>query len=205
MEGSTSNLELQRKSCRVVVGIEGVKDGKVVRFLPKDFNFLSCLETLSSDGFRYYAIIHDKDNGEYRHIHLVLLASKTLRLKQFMNCVADAFKCDVSNVSVRETSDIKKNIQYLVHKNENDKKYKYPYENVMTNGNMKDLLTILEADTENFDELISSESLVDCVKYSNNFMELYFKLGYKFIDGHIRVIRMLAKQYHPDWIENGVI
>ena len=59
--GESSNLDLQRKSCRVVIGIEGVKEGRVCRFLPKDFDFKKSLDTLASDGFRYYAIIHDKD------------------------------------------------------------------------------------------------------------------------------------------------
>lgn len=200
MEEKSSNLELQRKSCRCVIGIEGVKDGCVSRFLPKDFNLLKCLEGLSSDGFRYYAIIHDKDNNEYKHIHLVLLSSKTLRLKQFLNSVADNFGCDISNISVRETTNITKNIQYLIHKNENESKYKYEISEVFSNDSPKNLLSILQSDEDCFDELVSSESLVDCIRYSENIMQMYFKLGYKFINNNIRVIRLICKQYHEDWL-----
>ena len=60
MEGS-SNLELQRKNCRVVIGLEGVVDGRVCRFVPNNFDFLKSLEMLASDGFRYFAILHDID------------------------------------------------------------------------------------------------------------------------------------------------
>lgn len=200
MDEKSSNLDLQRKSARLVVGITGEKDGKVCRFLPKDFNLLDSLEILSSDGYRYFAIIHDKDETEYQHIHLVLLSTKTLRLKQFMNSVCDAFGCDVNNVSVRETTNITKNIQYLIHKNENETKHKYNVEEVFYNCPSKEFLSIMESDENLYDELVSSESLVDCVRYSTSMMDMYYKLGYKFINNNIRVIRFICKQYHPEWL-----
>lgn len=202
MENVSSNLELQRKSCRVVIGIEGVKDGRVCRFLPKDFDFQSCLDSLSSDGFRYYAIIHDKDASEYRHIHLVLFSTKTIRLKQFLNSCVDAFQCDVTNVSVRETSNVVKNIQYLIHKNENDTKFKYSIDDIKTNGNIQDLNVMLKSDENQFDELISSENLVDMIKESKTFMDLYYKLGYKFVNNNLRTIKLLCSYIHPFWFRD---
>lgn len=199
MEGNVSKLELQRKSCRLVVGIEGVKDGKVTRFLPKDFDLLKVLNTLSSDGFRYYAIIHDKDEGEYKHIHLVLISSKTLRLKQFFNAVVDAFNCDTDNVSIRETTNLTANIQYLVHKNEGDKKHHYDYEEVLSNDDTKSLLSILQDDNVVLDDLVSTESLIDIIKFSNNRVQIICKLGYKFYNSNNRVIMDLMREYHPNW------
>lgn len=196
----SSNLDLQRKSCRVVIGLEGVIDGRVCRFVAKDFNLLKSLEMLSSDGYRYYAIIHDKDETEYKHVHLVLFASRTLRLKQFLNSCVDAFSCDVVNVSVRETTDIKKNIQYLIHKNENDTKHKYDVSEVFSNAPTKEVMSIFQSDENYFDELVSSEGLVDCVRFSDSIMDMYYKLGYKFINNNIRVIRLICKQYHEDWL-----
>ena len=202
MQEVSSNLELQRKSCRIVIGIEGVKDGRVCRFLPKDFNFQSCLDTLSSDGYRYYGIIHDKDASEYKHIHLVLFSTKTLRLKQFLNSCVDAFGCDSSNVSVRETSNVVKNIQYLIHKNENSDKYKYSISELKTNGDLKDLHSILSSDENQFDELVSSEGLVDAIKNSKTFMDLYYKLGYRFVNNNLRLIKLLASYIHPFWFKD---
>lgn len=201
----SSNLDLQRKSCRVVIGIEGVKDGHVCRFLPKDFNFMHSLDILSSDGYRYFGIIHDKDETEYKHIHLVLCATRTLRLKQFLNSCVDAFGCDASNISVRETSNLTKNVQYLIHKNEGDDKHKYKMEEVMSNAPSNELLQILQSDENNYDDLISTESLVDIVHFATNPTNLLFKLGYKFFNNNIRVIRMIVKIYHPDWIESGLL
>lgn len=201
MDEKSSNLDLQRKSARIVVGIEGVKDGIVKRFLPKDFNILNALDTLSSDGYRYFAITHDKDD-EYKHIHLVLLSSKTLRLKQFLNSVVDAFGCDIENVSVRETTNLTKNIQYLIHKNENEDKHKYDVSEVLSNAPSKDVLSILQSDENLYDELISSESLVDIVRFSHSMMDMYYKLGYKFINNNTRVIRFICKQYHPEWLDD---
>lgn len=201
----SSNLDLQRKSCRVVIGLEGVKDGRVCRFVPKDFDFLKSLETLSSDGFRYYAIIHDKDETEYKHVHLVLFSTKTLRLKQFLNSCVDAFGCEAVNVSIRETTNVVKNIQYLIHKNENDTKHKYDICEVMSNAPSKEVLSVLQSDENNYDELISSEGLVDIVKFSENVMDMYYRLGYKFINNNIRVIKMVCRIYHPDWLENNLI
>lgn len=201
MEGQSSNLDLQRKSCRCVIGLEGVKDGRVCRFLPKDFDIKTALEGLSSDGFRYYCILHDKDEGEYRHYHLVLFSTKTLRLKQFLNACADNFRCDVENVSVRETTNVQKNVQYLIHKNENDTKHKYSIDEVYTNDDEKSLKSILSSDENQYDELISSENLIDIVRNSHSIIEMYCKLGYKFVNTYRNVIRILCKQYHPDWVD----
>lgn len=201
----SSNLDLQRKSCRVVIGLEGVKDGRVCRFVSKDFNFLKSLEMLSSDGYRYYAIIHDKDETEYKHIHLVMFSTKTLRLKQFLNSCVDAFGCDAVNVSVRETTNVVKNIQYLIHKNENETKHKYGIEELMSNAPSKEVLSILQSDENNYDELVSSESLVDIIRFSENVIDMYYKLGYKFINNNVRVIKIICKQYHPDWVDGGLL
>lgn len=198
----SSNLDLQRKSCRVVIGIEGVKDGRVCRFLPKDFDFAKCLDSLSSDGFRYYGIIHDKDDSEYKHIHLVLFSTKTIRLKQFLNACCDAFSCDVDNVSVRETTNVVKNIQYLIHKNENESKHKYSIDEVFTNDNKSDLNTLLGSEDNSYDELVSTENLVDTIKNANSAMDMIFKLGFKFVNNNHRIITTIVNVYHSDWIPN---
>lgn len=200
--GESSNLDLQRKSCRVVIGIEGVKEGKVCRFLPKDFDFKVALESLASDGFRYYGIIHDKDTSEYKHIHLVLFSTKTLRLKQFLNACCDAFNCDCDNVSVRETTNVNKNIQYLIHKNENDSKYKYDTKEVFSNAPQDEFDGVFKTDENTYDELVSTESLIDTVVSCKNPTELVVKLGFKFVNNNYRILTLLIKTYHDDWIPN---
>lgn len=199
-----SNLDLQRKSARIIVGVNGLLNGKVVSFLPKDFNLLNSLEILSSDGFRYYAIIHDKDKTEYKHIHLVLVSSKTLRFKQFVNSVSNAFNCSTDNVSIRETTNLISNIQYLVHKNEtNANKFHYPYECLFSNDTTENVLSILQDDNNTYDDLVSTESLFDIVRLSSNRANIIIKLGYKFYNSNYRVINDLIKIYHYDWLENG--
>lgn len=200
--GDSSNLDLQRKSCRVVIGIEGVKDGRVCRFLPKDFVFKNALESLASDGFRYYGIIHDKDTSEYKHIHLVLFSTKTLRLKQFLNACCDAFNCDCDNVSVRETTNVNKNIQYLIHKNENETKFKYSIKEVYTNAPTDEFNGVFSTDENTYDELVSTESLIESIKSSKNPTDLVCKLGFKFVNNNYKIITLFVKTYHCDWIPN---
>ena len=201
MEGS-SNLELQRKNCRVVIGLEGVVDGRVCRFVPNNFDFLKSLEMLASDGFRYFAILHDKDATEYKHVHLVLCSSRVLRLRQFLNACCEAFGCDAVNVSVRETTNINKNIQYLIHKNEGADKHKYDASEVMSNANPKDLLDLLNSDENIYDDLVSTQTLRDIVKRCENPTQLMDELGYKFINQYYRVVSIYVNELHPYWIEN---
>lgn len=191
---SEGRLGLQRKSCRVTLGIEGVKDGKVTKFLPKDFDIRLALNELSQYGLRYYGIIHDKDLTvhDYNHIHLVLIAPKIMRFSQFVSMVSNAFQCEESNVNVRETTVITSNIQYLVHKGIAGK-YHYQYDEVFTNDSIDNLNAILESEVI-YDETFTTDTLVSVISRCHNGLELITELGISYFNRNIRTIQFICKQ-----------
>lgn len=96
-------------------------------------------EELSKYGFTYYCIVHDKDidiNGVpiRKHLHVVLLSSKTLRVKQLIGILSDSFCTNEENVQVQEVISVAGSIQYLLHLN-NKEKYQYSKDCILTNDN----------------------------------------------------------------------
>lgn len=96
-------------------------------------------ENLSKYGFVYYAILHDKDvdnNGVNirSHLHVVLVSSKTLRVKQLIGILCDSFVTNPENIQVQEVISLAGSIQYLLHMN-NKEKYQYSKDCILTNDN----------------------------------------------------------------------
>lgn len=95
------------------------------------------LESLSKYGFLYYAILHDKDkdsNGVLirNHLHVVIVSSKRLRVKQLITLLADGFSTNDENIQVQEVISLAGSIQYLIHLN-NKEKYQYDKSFILTN------------------------------------------------------------------------
>jgi hypothetical protein len=94
-------------------------------------------EDLSKFGFQYYMIIHDKDVDNQgalirTHIHLVIVSSKTLRVKQVINLLSDSLVTNPENIQVQEVISLSGSIQYLLHLN-NKEKYQYSRDEILTN------------------------------------------------------------------------
>lgn len=97
------------------------------------------LENLTKYGFLYYAIIHDKDvdvNGSpiRKHLHVVIVSTKTLRVKQIIGILADSFITNDENIQVQEVVSLPGSIQYLIHLNAKEK-HQYSREEILTNDN----------------------------------------------------------------------
>lgn len=113
------------------------------------------LGSLSKYGFLYYAIVHDKDTDLQgalirSHLHLVLVSSKTLRVKQIIGIIADNFSTNDENIQVQEVVSLAGSIQYLLHMN-NKEKYQYDKSNVLTN------------DTDNLEGYLIENASIDKV------------------------------------------
>lgn len=95
--------------------------------------------------------------------------------------------------------------QVILNEGKNDEKKFYIFSLVLENGNVIRIQPNSYEDKtgkkhSNYNELVSSEGLVDTIRQAQNLMQIYYKLGYKFINNNIRVIRFICKTYHPDWL-----
>lgn len=94
-------------------------------------------DSLSSYGFIYYAIVHDKDRIDLdtlkrTHLHIVIQSFKRLRAKQVINYLCDICSTNFENVRVDEVISLSSCVQYLLHLNDCNK-YQYPRNELLTN------------------------------------------------------------------------
>lgn len=95
------------------------------------------LECLAKYGFIYYSIVHNKDTDNQgclirSHLHIVIVSSKVLRVKQLINLLSDSFGTNTENIQVQEVISLSGSIQYLIHSN-NKEKYQYSSNEIITN------------------------------------------------------------------------
>lgn len=161
-----SCLDKQRKRFICIVGADNINIDNV--------------SLLSSSGFTFALILHDKDindKGEkkFNHLHIILMSNKILRGKQVLKRLADIFECDYNNIQVDECLSVVGSIQYLIHKNDINK-YQYDRNDIITNLKADLLESYLNADIEAKTELTSS-SLIDLILSSTNRVDLIKKIG----------------------------
>lgn len=115
-------------------------------------------EELDRRGFDYYVICHDKDvdvNGELKtkHYHIVINSLARHRISWYLDKVAIAFNCNSTDgIEIQVCDSIIGSVQYLIHKN-NDNKYKYDSDLIVTNVKRDSLLDMLEVDLRVEDNL----------------------------------------------------
>lgn len=122
------------------------------------------LGALTKYGFLYYAIVHDKDTDLQgalirSHLHVVLVSSKTLRVKQLIGIIADSFNTNDENIQVQEVISLSGSIQYLLHMN-NKEKYQYDKSFILTNDS--DNLDGYLLETASMDKL-TTKGLLDMI------------------------------------------
>lgn len=134
----------------------------------------------------YAFILHHKDtldNGELKtpHIHLVCnLLDKRLRLSTTLNNLANTLKVPNLAISIDKYQSFEGSIQYLVHKN-NDDKYQYSIKDIISNINDSELDVYLNSVNDN----ISLETLIAIVKRSQRITDVMRDIGL----GNYRVYR----------------
>lgn len=135
------------------------------------------LSELEKNGFSYFAMIHDKDmqNGVLKraHLHIVLTSSKLKRAKQVLYIISDLFLCDDENIQIQECLDLVSSVQYLTHKN-NDDKYRYMGEDIITND--FELFKTLY-DTDNTKRVITTEILFSLIDSGMTLREIIAYIG----------------------------
>ena len=81
---------------------------------------------LNTLGCQYLYILHDKDVndvGELKnaHYHLIICYKDRKRAKLVLNKLSDCLKCNVTNIQIEECHNFISSVQYLIHKNNEDK------------------------------------------------------------------------------------
>lgn len=126
----------------------------------------------------YAMILHDKDvddNGELKtpHIHLLcLLKTNRKRLSTTLLAISNACCVSTLAISIEKLNDVGGSIQYLIHKN-NENKHEYDRSEIITN------LTENELDVymTNENGSMSIDKLIDVCRCCKNKVEIMRMIG----------------------------
>lgn len=160
------NLELQRTKFNIVIGANYVKDYEIK------------IDALSSLGFIYASILHDKDidnNGVLKnpHYHLIIKVDKRIRGKTLLYKLVEIFKTNVENIQINECFNFISSIQYLIHKNDNDK-YQYDSDYIMHNMGQA-LNMYLDANGKDIE--LTTEMIIDIVSSVQDTIDIIKSIG----------------------------
>lgn len=160
------NLDLKRKKFNIVIGADYVK------------NYEKKIIKLSQLGCNFATILHDCDidiNGvlKNKHYHLVVQLDDRIRAKTFLNRLCDILKCDSVNIQIEECFNFIKSIQYLIHKNDNDK-YRYNEHDIISN--LGDLLfTYINCEDKTLE--LTSDMLIEVIENTQDIIDIIKIIG----------------------------
>lgn len=184
-------LTKQTKQVRVVINFP--IDEKGHRYI---FNYDVLSMALSSQGWQYAFIVHDKDynkHGELKtpHIHLIIKCNKRHELKYYIYYLADILGLGENLISIQCSDDFAFDLQYLTHKNDS-KKTQYKIDEIETNLDSLDFEKYYYADITG-DELDTSK-LVSIIRGSRNLLEVMEKIGIGRYEKFYRTINTIVNE-----------
>lgn len=155
-------------------------------------------EYFNTNALQYAFIKHDKDttdNGEVKtlHYHVVVLNSikKRQRLSTILTNIADTLGISTLSISIEPLKNDIGALQYLIHKNDSDK-YQYHKNDIVTNIDLNELETYLQAENDN----ITIDRLVQLCKSCNNIIEVMQAVGLGRYHIYRNVILDIWKQFN---------
>lgn len=167
-----ANLNTQTGKILLVINFEDKEVDKGVIDNLKDW--------LEKNTKQYAFILHDKDileDGTKKtpHLHAVCNMKTTKqRIATILNDLTKSLNISAFLVSIDKYSSFHSSIQYLIHKN-NDEKYQYDIEDIVTNIPRQELDLFMKYETQS-DEL-TAERLIDVVKKSNKRTDIMREVG----------------------------
>lgn len=136
-------------------------------------------EYFNTNALQYAFIKHDKDtndNGEVKtlHFHVVVLNSikKRQRLSTILTAIADGLGISTMAIQIEALKNDIGALQYLIHKNDLDK-YQYLKSDIVTNIDLKELETYLQAENDN----ITIDRLIYLCSTCNNLIDVMQAVG----------------------------
>lgn len=181
-----TKLDSMTKTCRCVINF------------PFKRNLLDALDDLSANQYQYACIIHDKDvdrSGvlKTKHLHLVFECPKRHRLSFYINRLTEYFGVEPNQVSIQVSNSYAGDIQYLIHKNNNDK-FQYPVSAIKSSYSLDRLNEYL---TVELHQEITAYYVLETVKSCRTKSQVIMRLGLGVYNLYQRAIN--------DFINDGML
>lgn len=167
-----ANLNTQTGKILLVINFEDKKVEKGVIDNLKDW--------LEKNTKQYAFILHDKDiledgTPKTPHLHAVCNMNTTKqRIATILNDLTKSLNISAFLVSIDKYSSFNSSIQYLIHKN-NEEKHQYDIKDIVTNIPPQELDLFMKYDTQS--EELTAERLIDVVKKSNKRTDIMREVG----------------------------
>lgn len=184
------DLKRQLKNFSIVIQYE--KSGKL------DDTIKRSIESLSSYGVIYYAILHnldlDKDDtSKYKHFHVVLSLQSRQRGSTILNLISELCGLSDDCISVMPCASVAIAVQYLIHKNDKQK-HQYLPSYIFSNAPQTNIIDLLNTDITL--EKLDFATLERLYKESNyNLLTLMKKIGLSRYNTYQRTIKEFIKLY----------
>lgn len=133
---------------------------------------------------KYAYIVHDKDNEEQPHVHIILNYDNARSFENIQKIFVGAHiePCKFYNQSMR----------YLVHLDD-DTKYQYDFDEIITNYNVDEILLIINSDEF---EKLDSETILIAIRDGkvHNITSAIKQWGLHQVKNHQRIIETLIQE-----------
>lgn len=140
-----------------------------------------------SEYFAYIYHKHDKNlegTIEHEHIHIVLVMKESQRLSTTLNSFCESVNLTTLGVMIDKANSIEGSLQYLIHKND-EQKTQHSIEEVITNIPKDEFLTMMDTEIHS----LTPQRLRYLVKTCQSNYELIEKIG---INEYIRLRKVIS-------------
>lgn len=189
-----ANLNTQTGKILLVINFED----KVINESLID-NLKSWLETNTK---QYAYILHDKDvledgSPKTPHVHVVCnMNNSKQRIATILNDLTKALEISAFLVTIDKYSSFNASLQYLIHKN-NEEKHQYDINDIVTNIPKQELDLFMKYDTQS--EELTAERLIDVVKKAHKRTDIMREVGLFNYRINRPVIMDIAQELNKIW------
>lgn len=177
----------------------------VINFAQKiiDNNVIDNLKNWLEGNTKQYAfILHDKDileTGEPKtpHLHVVCnMNNAKQRIATILNDLTKSLDISPLLVTIDKYSSFNASLQYLIHKN-NEEKYQYDIKDIVTNIPPQELDLFMKYETQS--EELTAERLIDVVKKAKKRTDIMREVGLFNYRINRPVIMDIAQELNKIW------
>ena len=189
-----ANLNTQTGKILIVINFEDKKVSKDIITLLKEW--------LEKNTKQYAFILHDKDiledgTPKTPHLHAVCNMNSTKqRIATILNDLTKALNISAFLVSIDKYSSFNASLQYLIHKN-NEEKHQYDIKDIVTNIPSQELDLFMKYDTQS--EELTAERLIDVVKKAKKRTDIMREVGLFNYRINRPVIMDIAQELNKIW------
>lgn len=159
-------------------------------------------EWLNKNTKQYAFILHDKDiledgTPKTPHLHVVCnMNNSKQRIATILNDLTKTLDISAFLVTIDKYSSFNSSIQYLIHKN-NEEKYQYDVKDIITNIPTQELDLFMKYETQS--EELTAERLIDVVKKAHKRTDIMREVGLFNYRINRPVIMDIAQELNKIW------